>query len=67
MISDKPHVTGSIASEKNHPLAGPTNPRRPEEAFHCASCHNPHGGFNENYLVGRIKSSMTLCRECHKK
>jgi predicted CXXCH cytochrome family protein len=67
MPSNKPHVTGSISSDENHPLAGPTNPRRPGEVFHCASCHNPHGGHNGKFLVGGIKSSMALCNACHKK
>jgi predicted CXXCH cytochrome family protein len=64
-VGDSPHVISMISGGRTHPLAGPVNPRIPEQVLNCASCHNPHGGLSAEYFVGDSKSSMQLCRECH--
>lgn len=48
-----------------HPVQGDQNPRRPEEAFWCGSCHEPHGSFRQNLLIGG--EGLGLCRQCHQK
>jgi predicted CXXCH cytochrome family protein len=66
-VRDKPHVTSAASSSTFHPIAGPVNPRIPEQPLNCASCHNPHGGKNEKYFVGGITVGMALCQQCHNK
>jgi predicted CXXCH cytochrome family protein len=48
-----------------HPITGDADPRNPERAFGCKSCHDPHGSRRPKLLIGG--SGMGLCGQCHKK
>ena len=65
-ISEKNHIVRGVGG-KAHPLQGPENPAFPGKAFHCASCHDPHGGATEQYFQRDIENRMGLCQLCHKK
>ncbi|BDG07415.1 cytochrome c3 family protein [Anaeromyxobacter paludicola] len=62
---DKPdgrHVTAMVP--KGHVVGGPIDPRRPDHAFTCASCHNPHGSDSPRlFYVG--DNAMESCDACH--
>lgn len=70
--ADGKHVVSSFVFSRNsggHPTRSDTvkDPARPERAFTCTSCHNPHGSSGI-YLL-RMKGSMTfgVCQRCHDK
>jgi len=48
-----------------HPVEAARNPRSPDEAFWCGSCHEPHDASGRSLI--RTGSWMGLCRECHRK
>lgn len=72
----KPHaVTGFGAGR--HPLGEPKktkqgeekelkDPSRPDRAFYCGSCHNPHSADGGRLFRFNAKSGMNLCTNCHK-
>ena len=47
-----------------HPVQGVKDPRRPERAFACTSCHNPHGSDYKFLLIGDILGGQ-VCSQCH--
>jgi len=62
---DKPdgkHVTAMSAA--GHPVSGAIDPRHPDRAFSCASCHNPHGSDSPKmFYFG--DNAMESCDGCH--
>lgn len=47
-----------------HVVTGPFDPRRPDRAFSCASCHDPHGSDSPKlFYAGR--DSAEMCDDCH--
>lgn len=48
-----------------HPTQGDRDPNRPETAFWCGSCHEPHASVQKNLLIGG--EGFSFCRQCHKK
>lgn len=60
--ADGHHVTSMVA--KGHVVSGPIDPRRPDHAFTCASCHNPHGSDSPRlFYIG--ENAMESCDGCH--
>jgi predicted CXXCH cytochrome family protein len=49
-----------------HPLAAPSEGRRPGRKLVCSSCHEPHGSAHESMLI-ETKLGARLCRECHRR
>jgi predicted CXXCH cytochrome family protein len=47
-----------------HPVQGVKDPRRPERAFACTSCHNPHGSDYKFLLIGDVLGGQ-VCSQCH--
>lgn len=47
-----------------HPVSGAKDPRRPERAFTCTSCHNPHDSNFKFLLIGDILGGH-ICSQCH--
>jgi len=50
----------------NHPVAGPSERRRPGRELTCVGCHDPHGSAYKNLLI-QTKLGGLLCRGCHKR
>ncbi|MFC1843900.1 cytochrome c3 family protein [Thermodesulfobacteriota bacterium] len=50
----------------NHPVAGPSERRRPGRELTCTGCHDPHGSAYKNLLVQTQRGGQ-LCRGCHKR
>jgi predicted CXXCH cytochrome family protein len=51
-------------SSKAHPVSAPSDPRKPDRAFTCVSCHNPHGSGSPKLLI-RGKTALDVCAACH--
>jgi predicted CXXCH cytochrome family protein len=49
-----------------HPVAAPTEHRRPGRELTCVGCHEPHGASHQ-YLLIETKLGARLCRVCHKR
>jgi predicted CXXCH cytochrome family protein len=60
--SDGRHVTST--SQRSHPVSAPSDPRKPDRAFTCVSCHNPHGSGSPKLLI-RGKAPLDVCAACH--
>jgi predicted CXXCH cytochrome family protein len=65
-VEKEVHAVRAVAAG-GHKLEGPRDPAQPGKPFHCASCHDPHSGAIATLLRYEATSSMTLCRQCHKK
>ena len=65
-VGKKSHVARG-AGGKSHPLQGPRDPLDERKTFHCASCHDPHGGATPQYFIQGVQGRMELCAKCHKK
>ena len=48
-----------------HPVAGPTERRRPGRELTCTSCHDPHGSNSRNLLI-RDSRGGQICAACHR-
>ncbi len=42
------------------------DPSRPDKAFYCGSCHNPHSTPGPHLFRFNATSTMGLCSHCHK-
>ncbi len=42
------------------------DPARPDRAFYCGSCHEPHSTESPRLFRFNAKSAMGLCSNCHK-
>ena len=49
----------------NHPIAGPSDPRRKGRAFGCLSCHLPHGSESPKLLAFKLAPGEGICSKCH--
>lgn len=47
-----------------HVVTGAFDPRRPDRAFSCASCHDPHGAENPSLFYAGADSAE-MCDDCH--
>jgi predicted CXXCH cytochrome family protein len=48
-----------------HPVAGPTERRRPGRKLSCTSCHDPHGS-SYRYMLFAESMGGHVCAKCHK-
>jgi predicted CXXCH cytochrome family protein len=55
-------------SSPSHPVAGKSNPLKPDRAFSCASCHSPHAANSrELFAFDTGGGRFGVCQVCHKK
>jgi predicted CXXCH cytochrome family protein len=77
-VPTKPHAVAGFGSAR-HPL-GETkkarksgaeqetkDPSRPDRAFYCGSCHEPHSSAGGRLFRFNAKASMSLCSNCHQR
>lgn len=65
-VKEGDHVVRGVAG-KGHPLSKVKDPRQPDRAMSCTSCHNPHGGSAAALFNWNVTDRFVLCQECHKK
>lgn len=70
-VTKKPHVLAGF-SGRGHPLGNQPkatvaqDPLRPGRPFYCASCHDPHRADYPRLARFDSKSTIGICRNCHK-
>jgi predicted CXXCH cytochrome family protein len=61
------HVVAGF-SGRSHPVAGKTNPLKPDRAYSCASCHSPHAANSRELFAFDTRGGrFSICQTCHKK
>jgi predicted CXXCH cytochrome family protein len=61
------HVVSGFSGQ-SHPVAGKSNPLKPDRAYSCASCHSPHAANSrELYAFDAKGGKFSVCQACHKK
>lgn len=66
-VEQKPHAIRGF-NNAGHPLGrkDKKDPKRPDRKFYCGSCHNPHSSDFVKLFRYEAKSTMGLCKNCHK-
>jgi predicted CXXCH cytochrome family protein len=61
------HVVAGF-SGKSHPVAGKSNPLKPDRGYSCASCHSPHAANSRGlFALDTGGGRFGICQTCHKK
>jgi predicted CXXCH cytochrome family protein len=61
------HVVAGFSSP-SHPVAGKSNPLKPDRRYSCASCHSPHAANSRELFAFETGGGrFGVCQVCHKK
>jgi predicted CXXCH cytochrome family protein len=61
------HVVAGF-SGRSHPVAGKSNPLKPDRAYSCAACHSPHAANSRELFAFDTRGGrFSVCQACHKK
>jgi predicted CXXCH cytochrome family protein len=66
-VEKRPHAIKGFANA-GHPLGKKAvkDPKRPDRAFYCGSCHDPHSSDSVRLFRYQARSTMGLCTNCHR-